>query len=64
MLVRELLQGFPAHDRRIVFLRYFEQTTQAEIAEVVGLSQMHVSRLLSQSLATLASRADGTGTGP
>ena len=55
VLLRGLLEELPTRDRRIVYLRYFEQMTQAEIAEMVGLSQMHVSRLLSRSLATLAS---------
>jgi RNA polymerase sigma-B factor len=39
--------------RTIIHLRFFEDLTQAEIAERLGLSQMHVSRLLRASLATL-----------
>ena len=64
VLLRSLLQQLPPRDRRIVYLRYFEQMTQAEIAEIVGLSQMHVSRLLSQSIATLAELASGTVADP
>lgn len=48
-----LLQGLPERERRILHLRFFEDMTQTEIAERVGISQMHVSRLLSRTLSTL-----------
>ena len=47
--VVQLLQRLPEREREIVMLRFFEELSQAEIAERVGLSQMHVSRLLRQS---------------
>jgi RNA polymerase sigma-B factor len=60
--VRELLAVLPARERRIVYLRFFEGRTQSEIATDVGISQMHVSRLLSKSLETLgAQRALASG---
>ena len=40
-------------DRRILHLRYFEDLTQAEIGEDLGVTQMQVSRLLSRILGTL-----------
>jgi RNA polymerase sigma-B factor len=40
-------------DRRLLYLRYFEERTQAEIGAVLGVSQMQVSRLLSRLLAQL-----------
>jgi RNA polymerase sigma-B factor len=40
-------------ERRILYLRFFQDMTQTEIAEDIGISQMHVSRLLTQSLARL-----------
>jgi RNA polymerase sigma-B factor len=43
----------PAREQAIVQLRFFEDLTQAEIAERVGISQMHVSRLLRRALDTL-----------
>lgn len=43
----------PERDRRILYLRFFADLTQEQIAERVGISQMHVSRLLSRSLAAL-----------
>ena len=58
VLVRELLQELPQRERRIVYLRFFETLTQGEIAERVGVSQMHVSRLLAKSLEQLARAAE------
>jgi RNA polymerase sigma-B factor len=55
-LVRTMIAALPVRERRIVFLRFFEGLTQAEIADRVGVSQMHVSRLLHRSLATLGAR--------
>jgi RNA polymerase sigma-B factor len=60
--LRPLLAALPARQRRILALRYFDDLTQAEIAAQVGVSQMHVSRLLARTLAELrtAMLADGT----
>ena len=46
----------PERERRIVALRFYGNQTQAEIAAQVGLSQMHVSRLLHHSLRFLRRR--------
>ena len=44
-------------ERRILYLRFFKGQTQSEIAEEIGISQMHVSRLLSQALQSIRARA-------
>jgi RNA polymerase sigma-B factor len=49
-----LIEHLPRDQQRIVYLRYFEDLTQADIAAKLGISQMQVSRLLTRSLATLA----------
>lgn len=54
-LVADLLQQLPERERRIVELRFFGDRSQRDIADEVGLSQMHVSRLLRKALATLRS---------
>lgn len=40
-------------DRTVLYLRFFEDKTQSEIAAVMGISQMHVSRILSRSIKAL-----------
>ena len=42
----------------ILHYRFFEGLTQSEIASRLGISQMHVSRLLARSLAELRAAAD------
>ena len=49
-VVEQLLVRLPEREREIVRLRFFEDRSQAEIADAVGISQMHVSRLLRRSL--------------
>src|SRR3954449_2923699 len=44
------IERLPARERAILHLRFFEGLTQSEIAERVGISQMHVSRLIRNSL--------------
>jgi RNA polymerase sigma-B factor len=55
--VGEMLSVLPEREQNIVYLRFFEGLTQSEIAERVGISQMHVSRLLARSLETLGEHA-------
>jgi RNA polymerase sigma-B factor len=55
--ITELLDTLPERERLIVELRFFESMTQSEIAERVGVSQMHVSRLLTRSLERLREEA-------
>ena len=47
------LDALSPREQRIVILRFFGNLTQTQIADRVGISQMHVSRLLARSLATL-----------
>ncbi|OBH07986.1 MULTISPECIES: RNA polymerase sigma factor SigF [unclassified Mycobacterium] len=51
--LRPLLEALPERERMVLVLRFFESMTQTQIAERVGISQMHVSRLLAKSLARL-----------
>jgi RNA polymerase sigma-B factor len=53
MLVRELLESLPERERTVVFLRYFEDLTQPEIAERIGVSQSYLSRILRRALLSL-----------
>ncbi|NEE02551.1 RNA polymerase sigma factor SigF [Phytoactinopolyspora halotolerans] len=51
--VSRILAGLPDRERRIIVLRFFRGMTQSQIADELGISQMHVSRLLSRTLAHL-----------
>ena len=55
--VRPLLAALPDRDRTLINLRFFEEMSQTQIAEQLGISQMHVSRLLSRALTALRERA-------
>jgi RNA polymerase sigma-B factor len=52
-VLAQALSALPEREQLIVQLRFFEGLTQSEIAVQVGLSQMHVSRLLTASLEKL-----------
>ncbi len=54
-----LVATLPVREQRIIHLRFYENMTQAQIAEQVGVSQMHVSRLLAKSLAALRGELAG-----
>ena len=53
-----LLSQLPRREQLLLHLRFFEGLTQSEIAARLGISQMHVSRLLARSVAQLRSAAD------
>ncbi len=56
--VKPLLDKLDARAKRILLLRFFRNMTQSQIAEELGISQMHVSRLLSRTLADLRRALD------
>ncbi len=49
----QALAALPERDRIVVYLRFYEDLTQTEIAERVGVSQMQVSRILTRALSEL-----------
>jgi RNA polymerase sigma-B factor len=53
-----IIQSLPPRQQLILHLRFFEGLTQLEIAGQLGISQMHVSRLLARSLAELRTAAE------
>ncbi|MEU6848286.1 SigB/SigF/SigG family RNA polymerase sigma factor [Streptomyces sp. NPDC046716] len=55
---KEGLAHLPERERTILYLRFFEDMTQARIGEELGISQMHVSRLIARSCATVRDDAD------
>jgi RNA polymerase sigma-B factor len=55
-VVDSALRALPEREREVVRLRYFEDLSQRAIADRVGVSQMHVSRLLRSSIADMRRR--------
>jgi RNA polymerase sigma-B factor len=53
MIIEEALAKLDEVERRLIWLRFYEQRSQAEIAEEIGTSQMQVSRLLSRLMIKL-----------
>jgi RNA polymerase sigma-B factor len=54
--IKPLLESLPPRERRILLLRFFGNLTQSQIAAELGISQMHVSRLLARTLSQLRER--------
>ena len=53
--IKPLIEQLPPREKRILLLRFFRGMTQSQIAEEIGVSQMHVSRLLTRTLQQLRS---------
>jgi RNA polymerase sigma-B factor len=53
------LSALDEREQKIITLRFYGNLTQTQIAEQIGISQMHVSRLLTRALAKLRTRLDG-----
>jgi len=58
VLVEAGLEALDTRERAIVEMRFFEGLTQSEIAARIGISQMHVSRLLRRALVTMRGRLE------
>jgi RNA polymerase sigma-B factor len=56
--IEPVLRALPSRERLILHLRFTHDLTQFEIGELLGISQMHVSRLLRRSLARLRAVAE------
>jgi RNA polymerase sigma-B factor len=59
--VAPAVRQLPPRERKVLYLRFFRGMTQSEIAREVGVSQMHVSRLLAQSLRFLRETVEDEG---
>lgn len=61
LVLRDLVRQLPHRQRQVVFLRFWGDMSQQEIADRIGISQMHVSRLLRQGLGQMREVADRHG---
>lgn len=62
--VRDLVAQLPQRQRKVVYLRFYEGLSQSEIAERIGVSQVHVSRILRSVLDRLEDELEGSTEGP
>lgn len=53
LLLKEQLSLLPPRERQIILLRYFSDKTQSEIASLIGVSQVQISRILQKTLQKL-----------
>jgi RNA polymerase sigma-B factor len=53
IMLAPAVRALPERDREVLYLRFFKQQTQVQIAEEIGVTQMQVSRILSRVLAQL-----------
>ena len=53
MVLRDLIEQFDERDKKIIYLRYYRDKTQSEIARELGVSQVQISRLESKILEKL-----------
>lgn len=58
-VISTLLDRLPPRERKILYLRYFEDLSQEQIAERIGTSQVHIGRLIASSLAELRRQLSG-----
>lgn len=64
LALQAVLAGLPSRDRTILAMRFFADRTQTQIGAEVGVSQMQVSRLISQALRRLRAGLEGDSTDP
>ena len=57
MLLKQLLDGLEPKDRELIYMRYFQNKTQVEIAAILGVSQVQVSRMEKKILLGLREKA-------
>ena len=59
ILIKELLSTLEPRERQIIVMRYFQEKTQSEIAEAIGVSQVQISRLEGKILGKMRSMMSG-----
>lgn len=59
MLLKQLLEELDERESRLIHLRYFQEKTQVEVAKLLGISQVQVSRMEKKILLAMRARAQG-----
>ena len=53
IMLKSIIENLPPRERQIIILRYYKDMTQSEIANILGISQVHVSRLEKKTLSKI-----------
>ncbi|MCL2047664.1 MAG: RNA polymerase sporulation sigma factor SigF [Defluviitaleaceae bacterium] len=61
LALKQLIERLKPKERKVIILRYFQDKTQTEVAKVIGVSQVQVSRIEKKVLHTLRSALEGSG---
>ena len=56
MMLKELINNLEKRDKEIILLRYFKEKTQSEVARIMGITQVQVSRLEKKILQSMKSK--------
>ena len=57
LFIEQLLETLDMRDKKLIYLRYYENQTQMQVAEALGISQVQVSRLEKKILRQMKDRA-------
>ena len=57
ILLKQLVNGLEAQERRLIYLRFFQNKKQVEVARIMGISQVQVSRLEKKILLSMRKKA-------
>lgn len=60
LVVRQLIGSLPENEQKLIILRYYQDKTQTEVARIMGISQVQVSRLEKKILLGMRERINGT----
>ena len=56
LVIKQLIEGLPETEQKLIRLRYYQDKTQTEVAKMLGISQVQVSRMEKKILLGLRER--------
>lgn len=59
LLIKQLLKGLPENEQKLIILRYYQDKTQTEVAKLLGISQVQVSRMEKKILLGMRDKISG-----
>ena len=64
VILQRALAALPEREREVLWLRYFEDKSQQQISDAIGVSQMQISRILRATLTRLKTQMSAEGGRP